>query len=182
MRIRSTKSRIAELARWIKKNKDANRHDFIRKTGGTQHQYYYIRHNLGIAKKNPVLSQAMKAVAKTKKSLVAEKTAASNAAVAEAMRKENEEFLAGATPPVHQVVVEGTTPDFIWYEMDLMQRKLSDVSGRLNHVMKVAQARDADQKKMMRDLISENSTLRVENNGLRQQVAELTEMINGAPV
>jgi regulator of replication initiation timing len=66
--------------------------------------------------------------------------------------------------------------------MDLMQRRLGDVSTRLNHVMKVAQARDADQKKMMRDLISENTSLRVENNGLKQQVSELTEMINGAPV
>jgi regulator of replication initiation timing len=48
--------------------------------------------------------------------------------------------------------------------------------------MKVAHSRDADQKKMMRDLINENTTLRVENNNLKQQVSELTEMINGTPV
>jgi hypothetical protein len=92
------------------------------------------------------------------------------------------ELAAGKVQPKQEVVVEGVAPDFIWYEMDLMQRRLGDVSTRLNHVMKVAQARDADQKKMMRDLISENTSLRVENNGLKQQVSELTEMINGAPV
>jgi regulator of replication initiation timing len=79
-------------------------------------------------------------------------------------------------------VVEGNTPDFIWYEMDLLQRKLSDISARLTHVMKVSQARDADQKKMMRDLITENTELRVNNSSLKQQVTELTEMINGTPV
>jgi len=103
----------------------------------------------------------------------------------EAKQKDNEEYLAGKTKveaPKQQLLIEGTTPDFIWYEMDLMQRKLGDISLRLNHVMKVAQARDNDQKKMMRDLISENTNLRVESNSLRQQVAELTEMINGTPV
>jgi regulator of replication initiation timing len=35
---------------------------------------------------------------------------------------------------------------------------------------------------MMRDLINENTTLRVENNNLKHQVSELTEMINGTPV
>ena len=48
--------------------------------------------------------------------------------------------------------------------------------------MKLSRTRDADHKKMMRDLINENSELRVSNNDLRQQVAEFTEMINGAPV
>jgi regulator of replication initiation timing len=63
-----------------------------------------------------------------------------------------------------------------------MQRRLQDFSLRLNVVMKLSRARDADHKKMMRDLISENSELRVSNNDLRQQVAEFTEMINGTPV
>lgn len=180
MRTRSTPSRIKELSRWIMKNRKAKWQEFVRETGGKQTQYYHIRESLGLSKKNPALSDAMKEVHK-RRAKPAEKPKVD----LEAMWKDNEEFLAGkVAPPAKQeaVVIEGNTPDFIWYEMDLMQRRLGDVSTRLNHVMKVAHARDADQKKMMRDLISENSTLRVENNNLKQQVSELTEMINGAPI
>jgi hypothetical protein len=178
MRTRSTPSRVKELSRWITKNRKATVHDFVRETGGRPTQYYHIRANLGLAKKNPALSDAMKKVSQRRK----EKTATDKPVDLEAMRKDNEEFLAGKPQPKQEVVVEGNTPDFIWYEMDLMQRRLGDVSTRLNHVMKVAHARDADQKKMMRDLINENTTLRVENNNLKHQVSELTEMINGTPI
>ena len=94
-------------------------------------------------------------------------------------QKETEKFLS-ELPKVEEA--EGSTPDFMWYELDLMQRRLQDFSLRLNVVMKLSRARDADHKKMMRDLINENSELRVSNNDLRQQVAEFTEMINGTPV
>lgn len=179
---RAPHHRILELKNWLKKNKKASWQEFVANTGGTKSQYYHAREDLGFGK-NSTLSQAMK------KAYAAKKAAASTpenlnkeevAAVVAKRNKENEEFLAG--PSKDTVVVEGVTPDFIWYEMDLMQRKLSDISQRLNHVMKVSQARDHDQKKMMRDLISENSQLRVDNNALRQQVGELTEMINGTPV
>lgn len=177
MRTRSTPARVTELTRWIKKNRNATCHDFVRETGGTKAQYYHMRHNAGLSRKNPILSEAMKQVHRRRV-----KTAEKSKVDLEVMRKENEEFLAGKTTPAPKQEVEGATPDFIWYEMDLMQRRLGDVSTRLNHVMKVANARDADQKKMMRDLINENTTLRVENNNLKQQVSELTEMINGTPV
>lgn len=171
---RSPRHRVLELVRWLKQNKKATWQEFVAATGGTKNQYYHAREDLGLSK-NPKLSAAMKryhAAKKTKSATPEEIIAKRN--------KENEEFLAG--PSKDKVIVEGVTPDFIWYEMDLMQRKLSDISQRLNHVMKVSQARDHDQKKMMRDLISENSQLRVENNAMRQQVGELTEMINGTPV
>jgi len=181
MRARSTPSRIKELSKWITKNRKATVHDFVRETGGRPTQYYHIRSNIGLAKKNPVLSDAMRQVNQLRKEKAVEEAPKLDV---EAMRKDNEEFLAGKTPapPKQEVANEGNTPDFIWYEMDLMQRRLGDVSTRLNHVMKVAHSRDADQKKMMRDLINENTTLRVENNNLKQQVSELTEMINGTPV
>lgn len=165
MRTRSSKSRIDELTRWIKKNMNAKSADFIRETGGTQLQLYKIRSQIRNEKLQAKLDkqngvQAPKKIVLKKKQTV-------------------EEF---AKPTATEVVVEGNTPDFIWYEMDLLQRKLSDISVRMNHVMKVSQARDADQKKMMRDLITENTELRVNNNSLKQQVSELTEMINGTPV
>lgn len=177
MRVRSTSARVAELTRWIKKNRHATCHEFVKETGGSKGQYYHIRHNIGVTRKNPLLSEAMKQASQRRKKKAAGATPVVDL---EAMRKENEEFLAGKTAPKQET--EGATPDFIWYEMDLIQRRLGDVSTRLNHVMKVAQARDADQKKMMRDLINENTTLRVENNNLKHQVSEFTEMINGAPV
>lgn len=177
MRIRSTPARIAELSRWLVKHKKANWREFVQETGGSQTQYYHLRENLGLSKKNLFLSEAMKASHQRRsgkpEDVVAER------------QKDNEEYLAGKAekpPEKTQDVPEVTAPDFIWSEMDLMQRKLGDVSLRLNHLMKVAQARDNDQKRMMRDLINENTSLRVESNGLRQQVAELTEMINGTPV
>lgn len=172
--IRSPRHRILELIRWLKQNKKATWQEFVAATGGTRSQYYHAREDLGLAK-NLTLSAAMKKYHANKKakSVTPEEIIATR-------NKENEEFL--ASPSKDKIVVEGVTPDFIWYEMDLMQRKLSDISQRLNHVMKVSQARDHDQKKMMRDLISENSQLRVENNAMRQQVGELTEMINGTPV
>lgn len=175
MRIRSKPARIAELKRWLTKYRNVTWREFVKETGGTQNQFYHLREELGLTKKNMALSEAMKNSHLRRK--------AENAV--EAKQKDNEEYLAGKTKveaPKQQLLIEGTTPDFIWYEMDLMQRKLGDISLRLNHVMKVAQARDNDQKKMMRDLISENTNLRVESNSLRQQVAELTEMINGTPV
>lgn len=164
MRTRSTAKRIAELKSWIKKNIHASSAEFIRETGGTQLQLYKIRRQIKAEKLQAKLDRAEGKVKAPPVKIAPQTT---------------EEF---AAPTATEVVVEGVTPDFIWYEMDLLQRKLSDISVRMNHVMKVSQARDADQKKMMRDLISENTELRVNNNSLRQQVTELTEMINGTPV
>jgi uncharacterized Rossmann fold enzyme len=166
MRTRSTKARIAELTRWIKSNKNASSKKFVSETGGTPMQLYKIRKSLGITKSTQKRSAAMKeAILRKKQAIVPQAEQATL------------DFV-----PKETVVVEGNTPDFIWYEMDLLQRKLSDISARLTHVMKVSQARDADQKKMMRDLITENTELRVNNSSLKQQVTELTEMINGTPV
>lgn len=180
MRTRAPHHRVLELQNWLKKNKKASWQEFVKHTGGTKSQYYHARENIGLGK-NSALSEAMKKVYAAKKSKSLPQSGLNkDEAVIAARNKDNEEFLAG--PSKDRVVVEGVTPDFIWYEMDLMQRKMSDISQRLNHVMKVSQSRDHDQKKMMRDLISENSQLRVDNNALRQQVSELTEMINGTPV
>lgn len=173
MRTRSTVARMAELTRWIKKNKGGTRKQFIAETGGTDTQYYKIKSKLGFTPRSPKLSEAMKQVAARKKA----KLAQTPNAVPTEPTQSNLEFVSKET-----VVTEGITPDFIWYEMDLMQRKISDISARLWHVMKVCQARDADQKKMMRELITENTELRVNNSSLKQQVTELTEMINGTPV
>ena len=188
MRFRSSNSRVDDLKRWIKKHPDADWKEFVKQTGGTQSQFYHIRNRFGLSKANKKLSETMKeifALKKKDKPEAIDQAANEQAveAIVEARQKENEEYLAGpTTKAAPEIVVEGVTPDFIWYEMDLMQRKLSDVSNRLNHVMRVAQARDNDQKKMMRELISENSELRVQNRSLVQQVAEFTEMINGTPV
>ncbi len=183
-RIRSTDARLAELKRWLKKNRMATCKDFVRETGGSKNQYYYLRADLGINKRNAVLSEAMRQVAAQRKAKAAASTTkAIVATTAAEINEANEKFLSDlSAPKAEEVKVEGNTPDFIWYEMSLMQRKLEDVSNRLNHVMRVSQSRDVDQKKMMRELINENSELRVSNNDLRQQVSELTEMINGAPV
>lgn len=171
MRTRSTVARMAELTRWMKKNKGGTRKQFIAETGGTDTQYYKIKSKLGFTPKSPKLSEAMKQVALRRKAKIAQAPKATEPTQADL------EFVSKET-----VVTEGITPDFIWYEMDLMQRKISDISARLGHVMKVCQARDADQKKMMRELITENTELRVNNSSLKQQVNELTEMINGTPV
>ena len=173
-RNRVSTARIAELTRWMKKNKTASWHDFVKETGGTQSQYYHVRAALGLSKRNSLLSVAMKKVAKNKKAKQATITLSPQSSATVEVKVEDR--------PKDEVIIEGNTPDFIWYEMDLMQRKLGDISSRLAHVMKVAQARDGDQKKMMRDLIQENTELRVNNNSLTQQVSELTEMINGSPV
>lgn len=171
MRTRSTVARMAELTRWMKKNKGGTRKQFIAETGGTEAQYYKIKSKLGFTPKSPKLSEAMKQVALRRKAKIAQAPKATEPT------QDDLEFVSKET-----VVTEGITPDFIWYEMDLMQRKISDISGRLGHVMKVCQSRDADQKKMMRELITENTELRVNNSSLKQQVNELTEMINGTPV
>ena len=173
MRTRSTVARMAELTRWMKKNKGGTRKQFIAETGGTDTQYYKIKSKLGFTPRSPKLSEAMKQVAIRKRA----KLAQAPKEVPTDPTQADLEFVSKET-----VVVEGVTPDYIWYEMDLMQRKISDISGRLGHVMKVCQARDADQKKMMRELITENTELRVNNSSLKQQVADLTEMINGTPV
>lgn len=164
-RVRVTRHRMEDLVRWVKKNKTATWQQFAAEMNGTKSQFYYARKVLGISRHFPKISEARKRFVENQK-----KAAATEA----------------AKPTPHKVVeegiVEGTTPDFIWYEMDLMQRKLGDLSSRIAHVMKVAQGRDADQKKMMHNLIQENTELRVENNSLKQQVAEFTEMINGTSV
>lgn len=211
MRTRSSPRRIEELTRWIKKNKNARWQDFVRETGGLQSQYYHIRSELGINKKNPFLSEAMRAVARRRaEKEEADRLLAETSNAAEALeqtftappdvseiqqemcrktlveiQEDNEQFLAGKEEPApkeEEVVVEGNTPDFIWYEMDLLQRRLQSVSAGLNHVMSICQSRDREQKKMMHSLINENTTLRIENNSLKQQVMELTEMINGTSV
>ena len=182
-RIRSTAERINELNQWIKDHPDADKYEFMKATGGSANQFYHARKSAGLPLLSTVLSDAMKKAYKRKVkakqktiTLIVPKTNESKVDV-KAVIKNTEEF---AKPT--EVVAEGNTPDFIWYEIDLIQRKLSDISTRLAHVMKVSQARDADQKKMMRDLITENTELRVNNSSLIQQVSELTEMINGTPV
>lgn len=194
MRTRSTPSRVQELVRWVKKHKDASVHDFVRDTGGKPSQYYHARSTAGLGKKNLHLSDAMKKVAMRKKIAkeVILKTPNGDVTLKMPEQKPEENNLKKAMhemameefakPTATEIAVEGNTPDFIWYEIDLLQRKLGDISTRLSHVMKVSQTRDADQKKMMRQLISENTELRVNNNSLTQQVTELTEMINGTPV
>ncbi len=184
MRTRSTPTRVQELSRWIKRHKDASVHEFIRDTGGTRSQYYHARIRAGLGVKNPVLSDAMKKASVRKKIAKAKEAILKtpNGDVILKMPEPKQAVEEFAKPTATEVTVEGNTPDFIWYEIDLLQRKLGDISARLAHVMKVSQTRDADQKKMMRQLISENTELRVNNNSLTQQVAELTEMINGSPV
>jgi hypothetical protein len=189
-RLRSTDARVADLKRWLKKNKSADCKEFVKETGGTKTQYYHFRYAMGITRRNSALSGAMKQVAAKRRE---QKVADAATTVIEKTKdlfekqKDNEKLLSDKSAPVvdapkAEEVAEGTTPDFMWYELDLMQRRLQDFSLRLNVVMKLSRARDADHKKMMRDLISENSELRVSNNDLRQQVAEFTEMINGTPV
>ena len=184
-RLRSTDARVADLKRWLKKNKSADCKEFVKETGGTKTQYYHFRYAMGITRRNSALSGAMKQVAAKRRE---QKVADAATTVIEKTKdlfekqKDNEKFLSDKSAPDAPKVEEGTTPDFMWYELDLMQRRLQDFSLRLNVVMKLSRARDADHKKMMRDLISENSELRVSNNDLRQQVAEFTEMINGTPV
>ena len=185
MKTRSSKSRLLELTRWVSKHRTAKWQEFVEQAGGTRSQFYHLRENLGINKKRPEVSEGLRAAHQRKRE-------EANAVLMK-RQEENEAYLAGKPeePPIvsepvaepkKEEVVEITAPDFIWSEMELMQRKIGDVSLRLNQLMRVAQARDSDQKRMMRDLINENTTLRVESNGLRQQVIELTEMINGAPV
>lgn len=178
-RTRTSHKRMEELKRWLKRNKDANWQIFTKETGGTTSQFYACRRALGIGK-NEAVSEGMKRMHERKKmerntiTLILPQKSPINPP------KESMEEFAKPTPT--EVVAEGNTPDFIWYEIDLIQRKLNDISTRLAHVMKVSQTRDADQKKMMRDLITENTELRVNNSSLTQQVSELTEMINGTPV
>jgi hypothetical protein len=180
---RSSPTRVAELKRWLKKNRTARCAEFVKETGGTPPQFYKMRKNLGIGHRNVALSESMKQAAIRRKAAAEAAKIAPTADLFE-KNKANETFLADKSVPVFkpEEVPEGSTPDFMWYELDLMQRRLSDFSLRLNVVMKLSRARDTDHKKMMRDLINENSELRVSNNDLRQQVAEFTEMINGAPV
>lgn len=161
MRQYTSKSRMIELTRWIKKNKNATFHDFVKETGGTDSQFYYIRDRLGWSKKKGPRKQAEKSQ--------------------KPMTVVKEEVTQPLTPK-DEVITEGITPDFIWYEMDLMQRKLNDIISRMAHFTKVSQNRDMEQKKMLQGLIKENSEVRVENNSLKQQIAELTEMINGTTV
>lgn len=182
-RNRISMKRAQELRRWLKRNKSATWQTFVKETGGTQSQYYRARNALGFDK-NEAVSEGMKKMYERKRkapktiTLIVPKKDKPVPSVKETI-KEMEEF---AKPTATEVKIEGNTPDFIWYEIALIQRKLIDISTRLAHVMEVAQARDRDQKKMMRDLITENTELRVNNNSLTQQVAELTEMINGTPV
>lgn len=184
-RFRSNPDRVNKLAQWMKDHPNANKYEFMEATAGTEAQFYRARKNAGLPLLSTVLSEAMKKANKRKASakkktitLIVPKTSESTVNVKEVI-KDMEEF---AKPTSTEVQVEGNTPDFIWYEMDLLQRKISDISSRLAHVASVAQARDKDQKKMMRDLITENTELRVNNNSLRSQVTDLTEMINGTPV
>jgi len=175
MHTRSTIKRMEELRRWIRKNKGATRKQFIAETGGTVGQYYKARQITGVAKKSPNVSEAMKKNAALRKQMASPQAQ-------EQVVLQEQLTLPETFTSKEEHVVEGVTPDFIWYEMELLQRKIGDISGRLFHIAKVCQARDADQKKMMRELITENTELRVNNSSLRQQVTELTEMINGTPV
>jgi hypothetical protein len=166
-----SKARKQTLINWLKENKKATYKEFIRETGGTSSQYYHLRADLyGLMM--PQLSDAMKKSHERRRSPKPEQP----------VQVEKKPVVDVEQPEKDNVLIEGVTPDFIWYEMDLLQRKLGEISGRIAHVSKVSQNRMADQQKMMRDLIHENTRLSVDNSSLRQQVTELTEMINGTSV
>jgi hypothetical protein len=164
-------ARKQKLIDWLKTNKKADYKEFIRETGGTPSQYYHLRALVyGVMK--PELSEAMKKSHERRRSPKPEQP----------VQAEEKPVVDVEQPEKDNVLIEGVTPDFIWYEMDLLQRKLGEISSRLAHVSKVSQSRVADQQKMMRDLIQDNTQLSVNNSSLRQQVTELTEMINGTSV
>lgn len=166
-----SKARKQTLINWLKANKKADYKEFIRETGGTASQYYSLRADLyGVMM--PQLSDAMKKSHERRRSPKPEQT----------IQVQEKPDVDAEQPEKENVLIEGVAPDFIWYEMDLLQRKLGEISSRIAHVSKVSQNRMADQQKMMRDLMSENTRLNVDNSSLRQQVTELTEMINGTSV
>jgi hypothetical protein len=166
-----SKARKQTLINWLKANKKADYKEFIRETGGTSSQYYSLR-SLVYGVMKPELSEAMKKSHERRRSPKPEQT----------IQVEEKPDVDAEQPEKENVLIEGVAPDFIWYEMDLLQRKLGEISSRIAHVSKVSQNRMADQQKMMRDLMRENTRLSVDNSSLRQQVTELTEMINGTSV
>jgi hypothetical protein len=60
---RSSPTRVAELKRWLKKNRTARCAEFVKETGGTPPQYYKMRKTLGIGHRNVALSESMKQAA-----------------------------------------------------------------------------------------------------------------------
>lgn len=161
-RHRTTVAEMNRLMKWCRKNPSATVQEFVQQAGGKEAQFQYVRFRAGIrGRGRKIVKASVEATAK------------------QVLKKTVEEF---AKPSPTEIVVEGVTPDFIWYEIDLLQRRLGEISSRFAHVMKVYQGRDAEQKKMLHEVIRENSALHSERLGLKQQVAELTEMINGTPV
>jgi hypothetical protein len=161
MRTKSRNGELNKYAIWLKKNKAATFEEFNQATEGTKSAYYYARFRLGITRKTPKLSMAMKASHARRASLDGSIT---SVGLPKAVKAKSE------------------THDFMWYELSLLQTDLNDSMAKLKYIMQMTANREVDSKKLIQTLLQENNMLRIDNEQLRKEVRDLTEMVNGPSV
>lgn len=62
------------------------------------------------------------------------------------------------------VIIEGVTPEFIWYESEQLKQSMSNWQSRLTKIVAVMEARHKEHLKMIDGLLYENKKLKEELN------------------
>jgi hypothetical protein len=70
------------------------------------------------------------------------------------------------------IQVEGITPDFVWYESDLLTRDMQGWISRFQKLANVMEARHKEHIKMIDDVMRENDDLKIQISTLKSQLKE----------
>jgi hypothetical protein len=72
----------------------------------------------------------------------------------------------------HGVEIEGITPDFVWYESDLLIRDMQAWISRFQKLTNVMEARHREHVKMLDDVMRQNDSLKFQLSALMSQLEE----------
>lgn len=70
------------------------------------------------------------------------------------------------------VEIEGLTPDFVWYESDLLMRDMQAWISRFQKLANVMEARHREHVKMLDNVMRENDSLKFQFSALMSQLEE----------
>lgn len=171
---------VSDETKFIVANPNATLQEFCAETGGDKYRYSQARgkarqffKSRGIP--NPIMPYRLhpqfQASFEFKQPEVKQKVFEPTEAEAHSKaQRENLDKITSRFEIKEEHVSLGITPDFIWYESTQMRNDLNHAisknMNRFEHLVRVMEARHADNQKMITDLMNQVKDLKVQNNAL----------------
>jgi hypothetical protein len=165
-------AKLQNDTKFLISNPNATAEEYIAKFGGTQHSYSQAR---GRAKKYLKVRGLEKLMTPFRKRKPTKVKAAPKAAEAPSnpFKQENPDqvrleqaYARDGVEQMNEIVSLGITPDFIWYESTIIRNDFERTMSRFEHLVRVMEARQADNNKVMSRMVDDYKKLREENKSL----------------